>query len=67
MALQNMPLTSVHKTILDPRTTKGTTLPEAQIESATRFLGGTLDLNESQARAVATALLNPNPFTLIQE
>ena len=67
MAVHNMPLISVHKTILDPRTTKETTLPEAQIESATRFLGGTLDLNESQARAVATALLNPNPFTLIQE
>ena len=66
MAVQNMPLISVHKTILDPRTTKETALPEAQIESATRFFGGTLDLNESQAKAVATALLNPNPFTLIQ-
>ena len=66
MAVQNMPLISVHKTILDPRTTKETTLPEAQIESATRFFGGTLDLNESQAKAVATALLNSNPFTLIQ-
>ena len=66
MAVQNMPLISVHKTILDPRTIKETTLPETQIESATRFFGGILDLNESQAKAVATALLNPNPFTLIQ-
>ena len=66
MAVQNIPLISVHKTILDPRTTKETALPEAQIESTTRFFGGTLDLNESQAKAVATALLNPNPFTLIQ-
>ena len=66
MAVQNMPLISVHKTILDPRTTKEATLPEAQIESATCFFGGILDLNESQAKAVVTVLLNPNPFTLIQ-
>ena len=66
LAVQNMPLISVHKTILDPRATKGLALPEAQIETTAHSFGKNLGLNESQARAVATALLNPNPFTLIQ-
>ena len=66
MAVQNLSLLSLHKTILDPRMSKGVALSEAQLGAATRFYGASLSLNESQARAVATALLDPNPFTLIQ-
>ena len=67
LAVQNMPLLSLHKAILDPRTVAGLALPDShRIESMTRSFGMHSNLNDSQRKAIAVALLTPHPFTLIQ-
>lgn len=64
LALQNLPVLGMHRFILDPQR------PEAvnreRLDTATLYFKQRLELNESQARAVAASLLSPSPLTLIQ-
>ena len=64
LALQNLPALNMHRFILDPQ--KPEAVNQERLNTATLYFKQRLELNESQARAVAASLINPNPLTLIQ-